>query len=246
MASSGQVSAAVAKAVGVPLETVTVIVRYLRESGAIAVSGRGLSAAKFSFLDIAKVLIATVASDQPKEAVEVTANYVDLRSKQGGISRLQYERPKPTTPEPWFDKRKSPTFGLAVAELIGGAYEGDLTPLIPRTWSGRPAELRAVWTKPPLAGQQHQDPEAWPELVLAFDTVRSLVSDQVVQSAIIRQRLTDGYERRRMFYQGTHPISSRNMRLIDSTFPSGARTIRKTLHLASFLYLAAELKSYDN
>jgi hypothetical protein len=245
MASSGQVGAAVAKAVGVPVETVTVIVRYLRESGAITVSGRGPSAAKLSFLDIAKVLIGTVASDQPREVVEVTASYVELRPRRGGISRSAYEKSKSVIREPWFDGKKSPTFGLAVAELVSASYQGQLARLAPPHWSSYQQELRAGSADSLGAEQQDTDPEVWPELVLEFDTVRSLLSDEVVRSATIRQRSADGSERRQIFDQNSHPVSSRNTRLIDKVFPSGARTVRKTLHVSSFLYLGAELRLYD-
>lgn len=106
MATQKELVAVVAKEMGVPIETVTVIDRYLAEAGLRTRAARGRGNTPMTYQDAANLIIATAWEANPKDAVSIVNKF----------RRLQIWRVKETAfidPE-FFGK----TFGEALDNAI--------------------------------------------------------------------------------------------------------------------------------
>lgn len=78
MASQKELIAVVAEHMGVPIETVTVIDRYLAEAGLRTRALRGRGSTPMTYHDAAHLIIATAWEANPKDAVQLVEWYRDL------------------------------------------------------------------------------------------------------------------------------------------------------------------------
>lgn len=78
MATQKELVAVVADSMGVTIETVTVIDRYLAEAGLRTRALRGRGSTPMTFNDGANLIIATAWDTNPKDAVELVKAYRDL------------------------------------------------------------------------------------------------------------------------------------------------------------------------
>lgn len=78
MASQKELIAVVAENMGVPLETVTVVDRYLAEAGLRTRALRGRGNTPMTYADAANMIIATAWDANPKDAVDLVKAYRDL------------------------------------------------------------------------------------------------------------------------------------------------------------------------
>lgn len=108
MATQKELVAVVAKEMGVPIETVTVIDRYLAEAGLRTRAARGRGNTPMTYRDAANLIIATAWEANPKDAVSIVRNYSELlvtRSYDGNNNHIERD---------FLGK----TFGESLANLI--------------------------------------------------------------------------------------------------------------------------------
>lgn len=79
MATQKELVAVVAKEMGVPIETVTVIDRYLAEAGLRTRAARGRGNTPMTYQDAANLIIATAWEANPKDAVRIVTEFRDLK-----------------------------------------------------------------------------------------------------------------------------------------------------------------------
>lgn len=82
MASQKQLVAVVAETMGVPIETVTVIDRYLAEAGLRTRALRGRGQTPMTYRDGAHLIIATAWEANPKDAVALVTNFGQLSASR--------------------------------------------------------------------------------------------------------------------------------------------------------------------
>lgn len=82
MASQKQLVAVVAETMGVPIESVTVIDRYLAEAGLRTRALRGRGQTPMTYQDGAHLIIATAWEANPKDAVSLVTNFGQLQALQ--------------------------------------------------------------------------------------------------------------------------------------------------------------------
>ncbi len=97
VASAKELVAVIADTMGVPIETVTVIDRFLAEAGLRTRALRGRGHTPMTYRDAANLIIATAIGAQPKDAVRTVEDYSSLPAE---------------------DSRLGKTFGDALANLI--------------------------------------------------------------------------------------------------------------------------------
>lgn len=79
MATQKELVAVVAKEMGVPIETVTVIDRYLAEAGLRTRAARGRGNTPMTYQDAANLIIATAWEANPKDAVSIVNKFRRLQ-----------------------------------------------------------------------------------------------------------------------------------------------------------------------
>lgn len=78
MATQKELVAVVADQMGIPIETVTVIDRYLAEAGLRTRALRGRGHTPMTYQDAANLIIATAWETNPKDAVKIVREFNDL------------------------------------------------------------------------------------------------------------------------------------------------------------------------
>lgn len=105
MATQKELIAVVAENMGIPIETVTVVDRYLAEAGLRTRALRGRGNTPMTYTDAGNMIIATAWDANPKDAVNLVKAYRDLSAR----------RVKETTTAA---DALGPTFGAAMANLL--------------------------------------------------------------------------------------------------------------------------------
>lgn len=108
MATQKELVAVVAKEMGIPIETVTVIDRYLAEAGLRTRAARGRGNTPMTYQDAANLIIATAWEANPKDAVAIVRAYSELlvtRSYDGNNNHIERDL-------------LGKTFGESLANLI--------------------------------------------------------------------------------------------------------------------------------
>lgn len=100
--------------------TLTVFSRELREAGRLSQAGRGRGAAKATFLDGARFLIACAATDHPKRAVDAESVFSNTLF-ESGTERLSRSETTFVRPED-----AEPTLDLALAKVLSAIADGSL------------------------------------------------------------------------------------------------------------------------
>lgn len=83
MITSGVLIEQVAVSTGVPVGTVSLAFRGLREAGLVTTGARGVNAPPMTPLDAARLLIVLAVTDRPSRAAEVVADFGGLIDDQG-------------------------------------------------------------------------------------------------------------------------------------------------------------------
>ena len=204
MATPGQLVKTMAKALGIPAETVTNYDRVLSENGMRSKSGRGRGAAKVTAIDAANLLIAIlgspVAGASVKEAANTCRTYGSLRENyRTGFEKLGL---------PMFDELPNKhTLRDGLSKLIDSAAKlGDLR--IPTILADGLFFIR-------LTG-----PEPWAEIAID-DSVASVMMGQrklVAQRVYTQQRKS----RRHTDLHQTRIVSYRTIRKLGSLLGKGS------------------------
>ena len=127
MASPGELVEEAARALGLPVATLTVHDRNLVIAGARSKGGRGPSAAKVTARDAAHLLVAVLASAQVKESVHSLTRYRKTRALQAASSDALYDGlgvPELTA------LPASHSFVDAIEALIASSAQGSLAKLM--------------------------------------------------------------------------------------------------------------------
>lgn len=106
MASQKELITVVAEKMGVPVETVTVVDRYLAEAGLRTRALRGRGSTPMTYIDAANMIIATAWDANPKDAVQLVKAYRDLPASRVKESAFVA------------DDALGSTFGTALANLL--------------------------------------------------------------------------------------------------------------------------------
>jgi hypothetical protein len=96
--------------------TLNVFARRLREAERVTKAGRGRGAARMSYLDGARFLIACAATDRPERAADAEAVF----------SNMVWESEMRSGPRSWLRKDDAPTLDLALANLLGAIGHGEI------------------------------------------------------------------------------------------------------------------------
>ncbi len=96
--------------------TLNVFARRLREAERVTKAGRGRGAARMSYLDGARFLIACAATDRPERAADAEAVF----------SNMVWESEMLSGPRSWLRKDDAPTLDLALANLLGAIAHGEI------------------------------------------------------------------------------------------------------------------------
>lgn len=158
MATSGQLCQSVAKALGVPFETVREHLRNIRRAGEITFKGHGRGAAAMTTLDASRLLITAVGSSFVKDSVETLVEFRKLQPLGAG---------KPVRGS--LTKKLKPKIAL-------DAYVADM---MQRLIDERD-RLPNAYRRPP------QNPEAHASLVLTLMSVVSALASEFPRAAVVR------------------------------------------------------------
>jgi hypothetical protein len=90
MATPGELTKALAEAVGLPEATITVHDRHLRAAGLRSKHGRGRGAAKVTARDAAHLLVALLGSGEIKDAAQTVRRYAETRPQHRASSAKIY------------------------------------------------------------------------------------------------------------------------------------------------------------
>ena len=120
MASSTQLSEAVARALGISEATALLHMRNVREAGILTQGGRGRSSARMTARDAAALMLTCAASQHPKDSVEVFGKYSSLR-----LTRIP-RRGWPSGLVPLVDRNKENTFLADLEAIVQTSIDGHL------------------------------------------------------------------------------------------------------------------------
>lgn len=82
MASQKELVAVVANQMGIPIETVTVIDRYLAEAGLRTRALRGRGNTAMTYQDAANLIIATAWEANPRDSVQLVSDFIALKASR--------------------------------------------------------------------------------------------------------------------------------------------------------------------
>lgn len=115
--------------------TLNIFARRLREAGRISKAGRGRGAARMTWLDAARFLIACAATDHPERAADAEFVFSNLLHSGDGIADEGF----PIT------KDEAPTLDLALAKTLEGLGSGKIDAIASVRWKEQHPEVPNVF-----------------------------------------------------------------------------------------------------